>query len=84
MIIEGICNVFFGVIGFIVGLFPKFPSFEALNVSLAPLFYVIKFVNLFISVKVIGGCLLILLVIYNSKFVWSIMMWLVKKIPGVS
>lgn len=84
MILEAICNVFFGVVSFIIGLIPKFPSFSSLNVSLAPVFYVFNFVNLFINVKTIGSCLLVVLVVYNLKFIWSALMWLVRKIPGVS
>ena len=84
MITELICNVFFGVAGFIVGIIPKFPSFNSLNATLSPIFYVLKFVNLFISVKALGTCCLIVLVVYNIKFIWSILMWLIRKIPGVS
>lgn len=61
MILEFLCNILFALAYFLVGLFPKFPSFTNLNVSLAPLFYVIKFVNMFVSVNVISTCLTIIL-----------------------
>lgn len=84
MIIEFFCDIFFALAKFLIGLFPVFPDFSGLNVSLSPLFYVIKFVNLFISVPTVGRCLMILLVVYNLKFIWSIISWLIRKIPGVS
>lgn len=84
MILEFFCNLFFSLAHFLINLFPRFPSFAQLNVSLSPLFYVIKFVNMFISIPVLGRCMIIVLIVYNLKFVWSILMWLIKKIPGVS
>ena len=84
MIVEAIMNVLFFLINLIVSLFPKFPSFEELNIDLSPFFAVIKMVNTFVDLRVIGVCLMMILIIYNSKFIWSIFMWLVRKIPGVS
>lgn len=84
MILEMIFDVFFFFARFIVGLFPAFPRFSSLNTSLSPLFTVVALINNFISIPLLGRCLLIVLVIYNLKFVWSIIMWLVRKIPGVS
>lgn len=85
MIVETICNILFGVIYFVVGLFPALPSFDSLNVDLSPLLYVLGFVNNFVSSKVVGSCLVIVLLVYNAKFILSMLMWLVRKIPmGVS
>lgn len=84
MIIEFFCNAFFALAEFIIGIFPRFPSFDGLNTSFGPLFYIIDFVNIFVSVPLIGKCCTIILIVYNLKFVWSIVMWLVRKIPGVS
>lgn len=84
MILEFIFNLLFALANFIVGLFPAFPSFDSLNVTLAPLLYVLRMVNMFISIRLIGACLMIILIVYNIKFVWSILMWIIKKIPGVS
>lgn len=84
MIIEFLCNIFFSVIRFFVGLFPSFPSFDFLGSPLEPVFYVLGFINNFVSVALAGTCFMAILVVYNIKFVWSIIMWLVRKIPGVS
>lgn len=84
MIIEWLCNVFFGVANLLLSLLPTFPSFKSLNVSFAPLLYIFGLVNNFVSVSLLGNCLFIVLVIYNIRFVWSIFMWLVRKIPFIS
>ena len=84
MILELFCNIFFALEHFLINLFPKFPSFDGLNASMSPLLYVVKFVNMFISVSLLSRCMIILLIVYNLKFVWSILMWLIRKIPGVS
>ena len=46
--------------------------------------YLVKLVNMFISVSLLSRCVIIVLIVYNLKFVWSILMWLIRKIPGVS
>ena len=84
MIIELFFNIFFALAHFLINLFPKFPSFDGLNASMSPLLHVVKFVNMFISVSLLSLCMIILLIVYNLKFVWSILMWLIRTIPGVS
>ena len=59
-------------------------SFDGLLVALGPVAYIIRFLDLFVSMEMVSRCLLIILVIYNIKFGWSILMWVIRKIPGVS
>ena len=40
--------------------------------------------DLFVSMKTVSRCLLVILIVYNIKFGWSILMWIIRKIPGVS
>lgn len=84
MIVECLCIVFFGLANLLLGILPTFPSFETLNVSIAPVLYVFGLVNNFVSVSLLGNCLLIILIVCNIRFVWSILMWLVRKIPFIS
>lgn len=84
MIVEFIMEPLIVLAEFLVGLFPAFPHFDNLAVTLGPIAYIIRFINLFISLKTVSQCLLALLVIYNIKFGWSILMWVIRKIPGVS
>lgn len=69
---------------FLVSLFPAFPRFDSLAVTLDPIAYVIRFLDLFVSMQLVSRCLLVILVVYNIKFGWSILMWVLRKIPGVS
>lgn len=46
MILEFIFNLLFAIANFLVGLFPAFPSFDSLNISLDPLLYVLRLVNM--------------------------------------
>ena len=63
MIIELFCNIFFALAHFLINLFPKFPSFNGLNASMSPLLYVVKFVNMFISVSLLSRCVIIVLIL---------------------
>lgn len=74
----------FGLISFILGLLPAFPSFDAIEISLLPMLYVFGLVNNFVSISLLGSCLLLILVVYNIRFVWSIFTWLLSKIPFIS
>lgn len=84
MIVQFFCEPLILLAEFLVGLFPAFPRFDNLVVTLDPIAYVIRFLNLFVSMQMVSRCLLIILIIYNIKFGWSILMWVVRKIPGMS
>lgn len=84
MIIEGIFNLIKGLILFVISLFPSLPDMTFLSQSLEPFVKVISSVNSFVSVPLFAGCCLVLVVILNIEFVWSVIIWVVKKIPGIS
>ena len=84
MIVQFLCEPLIILAEFLVSLFPAFPRFDDLSVSLSPIAYIIRFVNLFINLKTVSLCLLVILVVYNIKFGWSILMWVIRKIPGMS
>lgn len=84
MILQFLCEPLILLAEFLVGLFPAFPRFDSLTVTLNPIAYVIRFLDLFVSMQMVSRCLLIILIIYNIKFGWSILMWVIRKIPGVS
>ena len=71
MILQFLAEPLIALAEFLVGLFPAFPRFDSLAVTLDPVAYVIRF-------------LLVILIVYNIKFGWSILMWIIRKIPGVS
>lgn len=84
MILQFLCEPFIALAEFLVKLFPIFPRFDALAAALDPIAYVVRFLDLFISMQTLSRCLLVILIVYNIKFGWSILMWVLRKIPGVS
>ena len=84
MILQFLAEPLIDLAEFLVGLFPAFPRFDSLAVTLDPVAYVIRFMDLFVSMKTVSRCLLVILIVYNIKFGWSILMWIIRKIPGVS
>ena len=84
MILQFLAEPLIALAEFLVGLFPAFPRFDSLAVTLDPVAYVIRFMDLFVSMKTVSRCLLVILIVYNITFGWSILMWIIRKIPGVS
>ena len=67
-----------------LGLFPKLPAFTFMLDSMQSFVDLIHAANLAISIPVAGTCLLLIIICYNLRAVWSVIMWVVRKIPGVS
>lgn len=67
----------------LLSLIPELPSVDWAG-SLDSIRNVLSSVNMFISLPVLGNCLLAVLVCYNARMIWSVIMWVVRKIPGVS
>ena len=84
MILQFLCEPLIVLAEFLVRLFTAFPRFDNLAVTLDPIAYIIRFLDMFVSLELVSRCLLTILVVYNIKFGWSILMWVVRKIPGVS
>lgn len=57
MILQFLCEPLIVLAEFLVGLFPAFPRFDSLTVTLNPIAYVIRFLDLFVSMKwFLGVC----------------------------
>ena len=84
MILQFLCEPLIVLAEFLIGLFPAFPRFDSLATALDQIAYLIRFLDLFISMQTVSRCLLVILIVYNIKFGWSILMWILRKIPGVS
>ena len=84
MILQFLCEPLIVLAEFLIGLFPAFPRFDSLATALDPIAYLIRFLDLFISMQTVSRCLLVILIVYNIKFGWSILMCILRKIPGVS
>lgn len=69
---------------FIIGLMPAVPDVSGMVSFINPVFTLLGGLNNFVSVSVAGTCLTVLLVFMNIEFIWGIIMWVVRKIPGVT
>jgi hypothetical protein len=79
-----ICDFFKSLILWIINLIPPFPDFSGLISGLDSFLDVAAKCNLVVSMPLVGTCLLIILAVYNIDFVFSFLMWIVRKIPGMS
>lgn len=84
MIFEAIFNLIKSLILFIISLFPTIPDMSFLSQSLEPLVNALVSINSLISISLFAWCCFTLIIILNIEFVWSIIIWVVRKIPGVS
>lgn len=82
MIVEAILNaVRFLIIG-IISLLPTIPVVQL--DFLDGVFMLLSMADLLINVRVLASCLVTLILVMNIQFFWSLVMWVVRKIPGVS
>jgi len=69
----------------IVGIITIFPTIPRIDLSfLDGVFMALSMVDLFINIGVVGVCLSVILVFMNIQLIWGIIMWVVRKIPGVN
>ena len=84
MIIEGVLNVIKTFLLFLIGLFPEIPRIVDNSSYLTSVAEAIRYANLFCNLTVVVGCIGIIFAVYNAQAIWSAVMWVVRKIPGVS
>lgn len=86
MIIQSLLDLVKAFILFIIGLFPTLPEtqFNTLFDYLQPVADVINSADMFINIPVCVTCVGLIFLVYNARAIWSLIMWVVRKIPGVS
>ncbi len=82
MIVEFLLDIVKAVLLFLIGLFPELPDMSSIVEFFDPLFQVYMQVDSFISVKLVAGCVIFFFILSNIEFIWGIIMWVVRKIPG--
>jgi len=82
MIVEVILDAIVFVVLGIVGLFPPLPvmRFDFLDDVIG----VIGLADMFVSVHVVAVCFGIIMLVLNAHLIWSVIMWIARKIPGVN
>lgn len=84
MIVELVLNLIKSLVLFILNLFPTLPDLNFVNDGLQPFVAVVSTINSFVSVPLFFNCVVALIAFSNAEFLWVIVMWCVKKIPGLS
>lgn len=77
-------EVFKVFILFIVSLIPTLPNSDELANLVKPVFDLYLNIDTFINVQACMICLVCLFIFSNVQLIWGIIMWVVRKIPGVS
>lgn len=84
MIIKLLMDLLKGLILFVIGLLPSMPDMSGLLGSVEAVISVLLTIDSIISVRLVGTCLGILILIAQADLLWSMIMWVIRKIPGVS
>lgn len=85
MILGALLTIFKWIALFIISLIPKFPDYSSIaSTSLEPILETIHTASSFVSMQLFVSCLLIIFIMHNIEFIFSLLMWIVRKIPGVS
>jgi hypothetical protein len=84
LIIEILMDMLKALILFVLDLLPELPDMPFVDKYIDSFVWAIRSVNQFVSVPVVGFCFLAILACYNVRAIWSIIMWVIRKIPGVS
>jgi len=66
----------------LISLLPRVPTVRL--DFLDGVFQALSLVDLLVDVRTLASCLAVLLVVWNIQFFWAIIMWVVRKIPGVN
>lgn len=84
MIVEFVMELLKSFFLFILSLFPKLPDLSFISEFISDFMEIVTSVNRFISVPTMGVCFIALFACYNVRAIWSVVMWVIRKIPGVS
>lgn len=79
MITEAIVNVLVFIVLGVVKLFPTIPEIDLSFMD--GLIRVLSLVDSFVSLRVLAACLVTLFVFMHLSTVWSMVMWVVRKLP---
>ncbi len=84
MLVKGIMELLKMFVLFLIGLVPELPDLSGLKPSVDALFSCYSNLDSFIDVRTCFVCVLALLLAANAELIWAVIMWVVRKIPGVS
>jgi len=69
----------------VIGVISILPTVPKLDLSyLDGVFQVLSMADLVVNIRVFAGCLAVLFTFMNIELIWSVIMWCVRKIPGIN
>jgi len=83
MIIEFLLNIVFSVINWFLSLLPELPGFSQFQ-GLLGFIELVSYGSIFIDLSVFLSCLVAWFALWQFEFIYSILEWLWKKIPGIN
>ena len=83
MIIEFLLDIVFGVINMFLSLLPELPAFSQFE-GLLGFVELVSYGSIFIDLSVFLSCLVAWFALWQFEFIYSILEWLWKKIPGIN
>lgn len=83
MIVEAILNLIKLFLLGVLSLFPSIPEMGWASGVIGPVVQVFSAANHLIDLKVALLCLGAFFVFSNIQLIWGIIMWVIRKIPGV-
>ena len=82
MIIEFILDIVFSIINWFLSLLPELPAFSQFE-GLLGFVELVSYGSIFIDISVFLSCLFVWFALWQFEFIYGILEWLLKKIPGV-
>lgn len=83
MIIEAILDILFGLINGFLSLLPDLPGFSQFE-GLLGFVELVSYGSIFIDLSVFLSCLIAWFALWQFEFIYSILEWVWKKIPGIN
>lgn len=84
MILELLIRLFFGIVDLVISLIPQVELPAGVTEGISDLSYLFSFATYFIPVGTVLGCITLIFLIDNIKFLVSIFNWIISKIPTIS
>lgn len=79
MIIEIILNF---LVAIVLGIIKLFPTIPQINLDFFNwIIRIFSLIDMFISLRVLSACLVVIFIVMNAKLIWSVIMWIVRKLP---
>lgn len=82
MIFENIGNAFVSVVLGIIRIFPTIPTVDLSFLN--SFIRVLSLVDTFVSLRILSASIAVIFVVMNIRTIWSVIMWVVRKLPGIS